>query len=136
MGNARDPLKPWRAQQASGYGRVDWVVLGGCMLTLEPDCGNDCSLECRCRCTHCEGEGTHLIVMHLTEEEAKRVAEMTNIGEVERFLLSLGDRFVYFPPTLEESYRHGMRQRVIENPDSADRLKVFPGYARYRTATR
>ncbi|MEK7516258.1 MAG: hypothetical protein AAB562_01540 [Patescibacteria group bacterium] len=73
--------------------------------------------------------------MQLTEKEATGVAEMGSIAEVEQYLLSLGDRFVYFPPTLEEAYRHGRRQRVIKNPNSADHLRVFTEYARRRSAT-
>lgn len=131
-----DPLQPWEAHQASGYGRLDWVVKGRCPVPRESHCCDfdwQCSSECGCNCTHCDGEGVHLIASHLTEEEAVQVAGMRSIREVEQFLLGLGDRFVYFPLTYEEAYRHGVRQYVMPNPNSVDELKVFPEYARYRT---
>ena len=128
-------LKPWEARQASGYGRVDWVVTGGCPVPREPHCWDfdwQCSSECGCNCAHCDGEGVHLIASHLTQEEAVTVATMGSLREVEQYLLGLGDRFVYFPRSAEEAYRHGVRQRVMPNPSSRDELTVFPEYARYR----
>lgn len=134
----KDPLKPWEARRASGSCRVDWVVAGGCPVPRERCCGDwdwECSSECGCNCAHCDGEGTHLIAMDLTEEEARKVAEMGSITEVEQFLLTLGDRFIYYPPTVEEACRHGVRRRVIANPNSTTALAVFPEYARYRESS-
>lgn len=134
--NYNDPLKPWHAHQATGYGRLDWVVKGGCPVPRERHCGDwdwQCSSQCACNCAHCDGEGVHLIASHLTEEEAVQVAAMGSLWEVEQFLLGLGDRFICFPRSYEEAARHGVRQCVIPNPSSVDELMVFPEYARYRT---
>lgn len=131
-----DPLKPWHARPATGFGRLDWVVIGRCPMQLDPGCGEEpvdgedyspCSSECGCNCAHCDGEGTHTIAINLTEKEANEVIEMGSIAEVEQYLLSFGDRFV------REEFPHDARwqRRIIANPLSKDALKVFPRYVGY-----
>jgi len=136
----QEPTKPWRARQASGGGRVDWVVMGQCPLhhesantdgdqTRRPfdQCRPDCEA---CNCRHCEGDGEHLIVQSLTETEARRAADLANRAELDEFLLLLGDRFVWYPHSITSAHQQGIARRVIQKPDSEDHITVFPSYAK------
>ncbi len=103
---------PWYPVRATGFGRRDWAVQGH-HHTCEILCDyNSSDVHAREACGHCrcdcDGSCNVAVAGGLTEEEAKHICTLSDMTEVERYLLSLSGRFQWIG---------GMLISLLEHPD-------------------